>query len=50
MCETAATRFLGWQDLDIFLRDIVLNARVDLVATEDRISGPDGLKEWGLHS
>ncbi len=49
-CETAQTQQLPWQDLDIFLRDIVLNTGVDLAQTEERISGPDGLASWGLHT
>ncbi len=49
-CETTETQRLPWQDLDVFLRDIVLNTRIDLAATEQRISGPDGLRSWGLHT
>jgi hypothetical protein len=48
-CDTAATRELPWQDLDIFLRDIVMNAGIDLAVTEARINEPGGLREMGLH-
>ena len=48
-CETPDTQRLRWQDLEIFLRDVVLNTKIDLAETEKRISGPDGLASWGLH-
>jgi hypothetical protein len=49
-CETAGTRGLRWEDLEIFLRDVVLNTKIDLAKTESRIRGTDGLTSWGLHS
>lgn len=49
-CETAGTRGLGWVDLGVFLRDVVLNTKIDLAKNESRISGTDGLASWGLHS
>lgn len=49
-CDTTQTRQFRWQDLDIFLRDVILNTKVDLGLTERRISGPNGLAAWGLHS
>lgn len=49
-CETEETKRGRWQDLAIFLRDIVLNSQIDLAAAEARVSGPDGLASWGLHT
>jgi hypothetical protein len=48
-CETSETRPLSWQDLDVFLRDVVGNAQIDLEETERRISGPGGSSEFGFH-
>lgn len=49
-CDTGSTKGLRWEDLEIFLRDVVLNTKIDLASTEARISGTDGLASWGLHT
>lgn len=48
-CDTREMRLLRWQSLDVFLRDVVGNAGIDLAETERRISGPGGSSEFGLH-
>ena len=48
-CETDRTRALRWQDLELFLRDVLANTQIDLAATERRINEPDGLRDFGLH-
>ena len=48
-CETPQTQRLRWQDLDLFLRDVVMNARMDLGETEARITADGGLADFGLH-
>jgi len=45
-CETAETSALPWQDLDTFLRDVVLNTQIDLEETERKIGK---LADFGLH-
>ena len=39
-----------WSDLEIFLRDLTRNARIDLAKTEERINGDGGLRPWGLRT
>lgn len=48
-CETDRTQALRWQDLELFLRDVLANTQIDLAATERRINEPDGLGDVGLH-
>ena len=48
-CEARETGPLPWLSLDVFLRDVVGNAEIDLEETERGISGPGGSSEFGLH-
>jgi hypothetical protein len=49
-CDTAETKRLPWDDLELFLREVVLNAQIDLRKAENRVSGTDGLASMGLNS